>query len=373
MSKLFEPITIREVKIRNRIAVSPMCQYSAGNGIANDWHFAHLSRFALGGFGVVMVEATSVTPEGRISHGDLGLWNDEQMVPLAHISAFLSAHGSTPAIQLGHAGRKASSKRLWDGGSPLTNEDSLTKAESPWPVFAPSSIPFTNNAQTPLELDPINMNRILESFVSATKRANMAGFKIVEVHCAHGYLLHEFLSPITNNRVDEYGGNLENRMRFPINVISAVRSVWPLEKPLFVRISAVDAAQGGWNINDSIIFAKKLKSIGVDLIDCSSGGIVAKYDGEQKSGYQVQYAAQILNEAKISTMAVGLITNPQQAEEIIKNNYADFIALGREALNNPNWPIHAKSVLSDTISGYELCTIQSRGALLAREKALKHH
>ena len=265
---LFTPLSLRSVTIPNRVGVSPMCQYSAEHGLANDWHLVHLGARAIGGAGLVMTEAAAVSPEGRISPQDLGLWNDEQIAPLARIASFLSAQGSVPAIQLAHAGRKASTKRPWDGGGPAA------PADGGWsPVLAPSAVPFDDGWQVPQALDEAGMARIVDDFASAARRAATAGFRVAEIHAAHGYLLHQFLSPISNRRTDAFGGSLENRMRFPLRVVEAVRSAWPDELPLFIRISATDWVEGGFVPDEAVVFARQAHTLGVDLVDCSSGGM----------------------------------------------------------------------------------------------------
>ena len=371
---LLQPISLRSVTARNRIVVSPMCQYSAGLGLANDWHFAHLSRFALGGFGTVMVEATAVTPEGRITHGDLGLWNDAQIVPLAHIAAFLKTHGAVPAIQIAHAGRKGSAQRPWEGDAAMTPQDLTERAEAPWQVYAPSAIEHNDGWLVPQALDQAGIDRIREAFVATARRANTAGFEILEIHCAHGYLMNEFLSPIANTRTDSYGGSLENRMRFPLETIEAVRAVWPQDKPLFVRISAIDAVDGGWTLDDSIVFAKAAAKLGVDVIDTSSGGVGRTYNGTFGPLHQVPYAQAIRAKADIKTMAVGLITKPEEAEGIIANGQADLVALGREALANPQWPHHAQAALSQAdVPDYSAWPVQAGHWLRSRAASFARH
>jgi len=370
LPKLFTPITLRSITARNRLVVSPMCQYSAGLGIANDWHFAHLARFALGGFGTVTVEATAVSPEGRITHGDLGLWNDEQMVPLAHIAAFLKGHGAVPAIQLGHAGRKGSAQRPWEGDAAMTAQDLIERAEAPWRTYAPSAIPHNDGWLVPEELDQAGIDRIREAFVAATRRADAAGFSIVEIHCAHGYLMNEFLSPIANKRTDSYGGSLENRMRFALETIEAARAVWPQDKPLFVRISAIDGVEGGWTLDDSIVFAKAAGKLGVEVIDTSSGGVGRSYNAPFGPMHQVPYAQAIRERASIKTMAVGLITKPEEAADIVDNGRADLVAIGREALANPQWPLHAQAALSDGALDYSAWPVQAGHWLKGRAAAL---
>lgn len=350
---LFEPLTLRGVTLRNRIVVSPMCQYSAIEGAPQDWHFAHLGRFAIGGAGAVFVEATGVLPEGRISHGDVGLWNDEQQAALARIAAFLRSQGATPGIQLSHAGRKASSQRPWQGRKAVTRENALP-GEPPWTTVAPSAIAFDHDWPIPEALDEAGMARIRDAFVASARRALAAGFEIVEVHAAHGYLLHQFLSPLSNHRTDAYGGDRDGRMRFPLEVIGAVRDAWPEDKPLFVRISAIDWVEGGLTVEDSVAFASALKAIEVDLVDVSTGGLVNPGPGviPAEPGYQVAFSDAVRSGADIATMAVGLIVDPYQAETILANEQADLVALARAMLDDPNWAQHARAALvPETVGG----------------------
>lgn len=370
MPTLLSPVTIRGVTARNRLTVSPMCQYSAGAGLANDWHFAHLARFALGGFGMIMVEATAVTPEGRITHGDLGLWNDQQMVPLARIAAFLKAQGSVPAIQLAHAGRKASTQRPWEGDAALTEKELLANAEAPWRTFAPSAIAHTQGRLVPHELDADGLDRIRAGFVSAAKRADAAGFEVVEVHCAHGYLMNEFLSPIANMRSDRYGGSLDNRMRYPLEVIEAVRAVWPAHKALFVRISAVDGVEGGTTLDDSVTLAARAGELGADVIDVSAGGVAPTFNVSPGPAYLAPFAHAIKKRAKVQTMAVGLITEPRQAAHIIDDGQADLVAIGREALYNPQWPLHAEKELTGNTLDFSAWPVQEGHWLARRAQVL---
>lgn len=346
---LFSPIALRGVTAKNRILISPMCQYSADDGVANDWHLVHLGKFAQGGAGTVMVEATAIAPEGRITHGDLGLWADEQLPPLKRIAAFLRANGSVPAIQLAHAGRKASMQRPWYGNAALTAEDHA-RGDKPWRVVAPSPIPMEEGWLKPHELTQADLTQMLEDWRTATLRAVSAGYDLLEVHCAHGYLLHEFLSPLSNLRNDRYGGDRAGRMRFPLQVIEAVRAAWPKDKPLFVRVSSVDGIDGGIVLEDSVAFAQEAKTRGVDVIDCSSGGLMGSATAARiPRGYsfQVPFASEIRKQANIATMAVGLILHPQQAEDVLAAGHADIIAIGREALFDPNWPLHAELSLSN--------------------------
>jgi 2,4-dienoyl-CoA reductase-like NADH-dependent reductase (Old Yellow Enzyme family) len=339
---LFDEIRIREVRMRNRIVVSPMCQYSAQDGHVTDWHFVHLGKFAQGGAGAVFVEATAVERRGRITHGDTGIWDDGHIAGLRRIASFVKGQGAVPAIQLAHAGRKASMARPWHGNGPLTQAD-LDRGEKPWSTVAPTERPLGEGWIRPQALGKDDLEEVKRSFASAARRAHAAGFEIAELHAAHGYLLHSFLSPLSND------GSLEERMRFPLQVAKAVREAWPKEKPLFVRISSIDDVEGGWSIEDTLNFSRQLKAIGVDVIDCSSGGILGSATAATKTllprvpGFQVPFAEKIRNEVGIKTMAVGLILTPQQAEQIASK--ADLVAVGREALYDPNWPLHAALAL----------------------------
>ncbi|NEW94275.1 NADH:flavin oxidoreductase/NADH oxidase [Rhodopseudomonas sp. BR0M22] len=346
---LFRPFTLRGVTAKNRILVSPMCQYSAVDGMANDWHLVHLGKFAQGGAGIVMVEATAVTANGRITHGDLGLWNDDQIRPLERIAAFLRDNGAVPAIQLAHAGRKASMQRPWYGNAALTAEDAA-RGDQPWEIVAPSAIPMDEGWLTPQELSDDDLDSLLDHWRSATLRAVEAGFEMLEVHCAHGYLLHSFLSPLSNKRTDGYGGDRTGRMRFPLEVIEAVRAVWPDTLPLAVRVSSVDGVEGGIELADSVVFAREAKARGADIIDCSSGGLMGSATANRIPrgyGFQVPFAETIRNEAEIPTIAVGLIVHPDQAEKIVEQGQADLIAIGREVLFDPNWALHAQLELTE--------------------------
>jgi 2,4-dienoyl-CoA reductase-like NADH-dependent reductase (Old Yellow Enzyme family) len=337
---LFQPMKLRSVEFRNRIAVSPMCQYSATDGIPNDWHLVHLGSRAVGGAGVIIAEATGVTPEGRISPGDLGIWNDTQVEAFRRITSFIAAQGAVPGIQLAHAGRKASTPLQWLGAR------SLRADEGAWQTVAPSPIPFSDGYATPHELTKPELAELVSSFVGATHRTVAAGFKLIEIHAAHGYLLHEFLSPLSNHRKDEFGSTLEGRMKFPLQVVQAIRAAWPSELPLFVRISASDWTEGGWDLPQSIVFSKHLRDIGVDLVDCSSGGNVAAARIPLGPGYQVPFAAAIRKEAGIAAGAVGMITEAQQAEDILQRGDADLIVMARQFLRDPYWPLHAARTLS---------------------------
>ncbi len=344
---LFQPITLRGVTAKNRILISPMCQYSAVDGVANDWHLVHLGKFAQGGAGIVMVEASAVTAEGRITHGDVGLWHDGQTAPLERIATFLRDNGAVPAIQLAHAGRKASMQRPWFGNAAL-NADDHARGDLPWRTVAPSAIPMDEGWLTPAALDIGELDSLREQWRLATLRAVDAGFELLEVHCAHGYLLHEFLSPLSNRRNDAYGGDRQGRMRYPLEIIETVRAAWPAEKPLSVRISSVDGVEGGLELADQIEFAAEAKARGADLIDCSSGGLLGSATAARIPrgyGFQVPFADAIRKQADIATIAVGLILHPQQAEDILARGQADLIAVGREALFDPNWPQHAQLAL----------------------------
>jgi 2,4-dienoyl-CoA reductase-like NADH-dependent reductase (Old Yellow Enzyme family) len=339
-TKLFSPLFLRTIEFRNRIFVSPMCQYSSVDGVPNDWHMVHLGSRAVGGAGLVIAEATAVTPEGRISPGDLGIWNDHQVAAFQKITSIIAAQGSVPGIQLAHAGRKASTAPPWKGGGPVKT------SEGGWHPVAPSALPFADGYPSPHELSQSEIAENVSGFAEGALRALEAGFKVVELHMAHGYLMHEFLSPLTNKRSDEYGGDLEGRARFPLHVAKAVRDVWPADLPLFVRISATDWVEGGWDLNQSVTLAKWLRDIGVDLIDCSSGGLVPHAKVPVAPGYQVPFAATIRREVNMPTGAVGLITEARQAEDILQKGEADAVILARAMLRDPYWPMHAAKELS---------------------------
>ena len=339
-ANLFTPLQLRDVRLPSRIGVSPMCQYSSGDGFANDWHLVHLGSRAVGGAALVIVEATAVVPEGRISPQDLGLWKDEQIEMLARIFRFIEAQGSVPAIQLAHAGRKASTVRPWEGSG------AVSAADGGWrPVFAPTAEAFDSNYVVPDALDQAGIAKVVRAFAAAAKRSLEAGAKIIEIHAAHGYLLHEFLSPLINKRTDEYGGPFENRSRMLRETIEAVRAVWPERLPLFVRISATDWVPGGWDIDEAVQLCRQLKTLGVDLIDCSSGGAVPRAEIPIGPSYQVPFAERIRRDADIHTAAVGMITEPAQANEIIEAGRADLIFLAREFLREPYWPFKAARAL----------------------------
>lgn len=341
MSKLLSPIRIRDLEFRNRVFVSPMCQYSAENGIPNDWHFIHLGSRAVGGAGLVMTEATAVSPEGRISPADLGIWSSDHATAFRRIVGFIQSQGAIAGIQLAHAGRKASTKIPWEGDGMIAED------EGGWQTLAPSAVKFSDSYPLPREMSVSDLKMIRDGFAEAARRSLEAGFQVAEIHMAHGYLLHEFLSPLSNHRKDGYGGELKNRMRFPLEVAKSVRDVWPSHLPLLVRISATDWAGGGWDLPQSIALAKELGRIGVDLIDCSSGGIVPGVNIPLGPGYQVEFAESIRKEAGILTGAVGLITGAAQAEQIVAAGKADVVSLARELLRDPYFPLHAASILGD--------------------------
>ncbi|GAO36113.1 oxidoreductase [Sulfuricella sp. T08] len=335
MSKLFSRFKLRGLEFKNRIFVSPMCQYSAQDGMADTWHLVHLGSRAVGGAGLVMVEASAIAPEGRISPYDLGLWSEHHAEALAPIARFIREQGAAPAIQLAHAGRKASTDAPWLSRSPLGPE------QGGWQVVAPSAIPFAPGSPLPRELAEAELSGIVTYFVDAASRALEAGFKVAEIHMAHGYLLHQFLSPLSNRRDDAYGGSLENRARLPLRVAQAVRAAWPQDLPLFVRISATDWVEGGWDLAQSQQLCRWLKEEGIDLIDCSSGGLTPDARIPAGPGFQAPFAAAIRQEAGIAVGAVGLITAPEQAEQIVATGLADVVFLARELLRDPYWPLHA--------------------------------
>lgn len=344
MAKLFTPLKLRGLELKNRIVVSPMCQYSAEGGMPNDWHFVHYGTRAVGGAALVMVEATAVVPEGRITPWCLGLWADQHTEAFRPITAFIRQQGAVPAIQIAHAGRKAACEAPWNGSKPLPI------GSGGWQTVAPSAIPFSPAHGTPHALSQTEIDSVVQAFVDAASRALAAGFEVVEVHCAHGYLLHEFLSPLTNQREDAYGGSLENRCRLPLRIAKAVRDLWPQQWPVFVRISVTDWTEGGWDLEQSIQLAKWLKDIGIDLVDCSSGGILPDAVIPAAPGFQVPFAASIRHEVGIATGAVGLITAPEQAEQILVSEQADLVFLARELLRDPYWPLRAARELDAQIT-----------------------
>ena len=336
------PLKIREIALRNRIAVSPMCQYSSEDGFANDWHLVHLGSRAVGGAGLVCMEAAAIAAGGRISPSDLGIWKPEHVEFLARITRFLHSQGAAAGIQLAHAGRKGSTRRPWEGGGGL-----LPEAEGGWQCVAPSAVPFRAEDPAPKALSKAEIHALADSFRDAAERALRAGFDVVEIHGAHGYLIHQFLSPLSNRRADEYGGSLDNRLRFALEVTAAVRAVWPARLPLFFRISATDWVPGGWTADDSVELARRLQALGVDLVDCSSGGNAAHATIPLAPGYQVPFAERIRRETGVLTGAVGMITTPQQADEIVRNGQADLVLMAREFLRDPYFPLHAASALGE--------------------------
>jgi 2,4-dienoyl-CoA reductase-like NADH-dependent reductase (Old Yellow Enzyme family) len=363
---LFAPLTLRGLTLPNRLVVAPMCQYSVTDGFVGDYHLAHLGRFALGGFGLVVVEATGVTPEGRISHGDVGLWSDEHVPGLARVVDFLHAHGAAAGIQLAHAGAKASSLRPWDGGGAVT-PDNARPGEEPWPTVSASAVPAGPGYPTPHALTVAELAEIRDAFVAATVRSLTAGFDVVEIHAAHGYLLHQFLSPLSNRRDDGYGGSLEARMRFPLEVVDAVRAAWPAAKPLLVRVSSVDGSRDGLTVADTVAFARELKARGVDAVDTSGGGLGGAWEHPIGYGYQVPFAARIRAEAEVATMAVGLIVDARQAEAIVSTGAADLVAIAREAQDDPNFAVHAFRELT---AGYDVYPVQAGPRLASRDRLL---
>jgi 2,4-dienoyl-CoA reductase-like NADH-dependent reductase (Old Yellow Enzyme family) len=345
MSLLFSPITFRNIQLKNRLVVSPMCQYSSDDGFANDWHLVHLGSRAVGGAALVIAEATAVTPEGRITPDDLGIWKDEHVEFLQRITSFISSHGAVPGIQLAHAGRKASHTSPWKGAAPLA----VTEPGG-WQTVGPSALPFSAASPVPHELSPEEIKQVITGFKSAARRALQAGFKVVEIHAAHGYLLHSFYSPLSNHRTDSYGGSFENRVRLLLEVTDAIREVWPEEWPLFVRISATDWTEGGWTLDDSIKLVQELKQRGVDVIDCSTGGNSPDASIPAGPGYQVPFAEAIRQASGMPTGAVGIITTAIQAEEILRNGQADLILMARELLRNPYFPLRAALELGDEVN-----------------------
>ncbi len=340
MSHLFAPFALKSITLRNRIGVSPMCMYTSDDGVAQDWHLVHLGGLARGGAGLVIAEATAVVPEGRISPGDAGLWDDKHIAPLARINRFIKSQGAVPGIQIAHAGRKASAARPWEGGAHLADD------AGGWQTVAPSAVAFGGNLdKVPHALTLAEIKEVQANFVAAAKRALTAGYEWLELHAAHGYLAHEFLSPLSNRRTDDYGGSFENRIRFLLEMTRAVRAVWPDHLPLTVRLSATDWMEGGWSIDESIELSRRLKLSGVDLIDCSSGGSSNDAKIPVGAGYQVPLAERIRREASIATAAVGMITEPMQADQIVRSGQADIVLLARELLRDPHWPVRAARTL----------------------------
>lgn len=349
MAALFEPLRLREVTFKNRICVSPMSQYRARDGMANDWHFAHLARFALGGCAMVFTEAAAVSAEARRTHGDLGLWCAEQMAPLRRLADFLKAEGALAGVQLAHAGRKSSERRPWHGETPVDDDDVSARNEAPWQALSPTDEPYGAGWPAPRAMSREDIQKVIEDFGRAAARADDAGFDVIEVYAAHGFLLHQFYSPLCNSRTDSWGGSFENRIRLSLDVASSIREHWPQHKPLFFRISATDRVIGGWDIDDSVALAKALKSRGVDVIDCSSGGIGGPHPPAHfpvGRAFQSDLSEVIRREAAMAAMAVGFIWEAETANAVIESGKADLVAVARELLNNPNWALHAAAELS---------------------------
>lgn len=367
---LFTPLGLRSVETRNRVVISPMCQYSAHEGHLDDWHLVHLGRFAIGGAGIVFTEATAVQKRGRITHGCPGLWSDSQIPGHSCVAQFALRNGAIPAIQLAHAGRKAGMQRPWFGNGPLQEAD-LERGDMPWTPVGASTLPVAEGWPVPHELSADDIQVLIEDYVSAARRALQAGYLIAEVHGAHGYLVHSFLSPLSNTRTDRYGGDLRGRMRLALEVTEAVRSVWPNDLPLFFRTSAVDGLPDGWTLDDTVVLARELKAIGVDMVDCSSSGIAgaatAGKGQKRQPGFQVPFADRVRKDVDIRTMAVGLITHPEQAEAILREGSADLIAIGREALVDPMWALHAARDLGHD-TAFSTWPQQSGWWLAGREK-----
>ncbi|HYG45905.1 MAG TPA: NADH:flavin oxidoreductase/NADH oxidase [Bordetella sp.] len=338
-SLLFSPLQLRGVSFKNRIGVAPMCQYSCHEGLASNWHLVHLGSRAVGGAGMVMVEASAVSAAGRISPADLGIWSDAHAAALAPIARFIAEQGAVPAIQLAHAGRKGSTQVPWQGRQAVPPE------QGGWPVRAPSATAFNDVYPLPAEMNVADITQVVDDFAAAAQRSRAIGMQVVELHMGHGYLMHQFLSPLSNSRTDAYGGSFDARVRAPLRVVAAVREVWPQDLPLFVRLSATDWLDGGWDVAQSVELARRMKVLGVDLVDCSSGSIVPGSQGQAEPGYQVPFAEQIRREAQVATAAVGLITRADQAESILQHGQADMVLLARELLRDPYWPLRAAAEL----------------------------
>ena len=375
LPSLFTPLRIREVTLPNRIVVSPMCLYSAVDGFADDYHLLHYGALARGGSGLVIVEATAVEPEGRITHGCTGLWSDDQIAPMRRIANIIRSQGAVPGIQLGHAGRKASSQRPWQGGEAIRED---VESERPWRTVAPSALAPNPKRATPDALDADEMDRICRAWGAAARRALTAGFEVIEIHGAHGYLIHTFLSAISNRRDDTYGGSLENRMRYPLEIAAAVRAEWPETLPAFFRVSAIDGIEDGWTMADTRAFAERLAGLGYDVLDCSSGGVDAERSRtvatalDRRPGFQVPFAEEVKQAGIMSTMAVGLIVAPHQADAIVAEGKADLVCLGRELLNNPQWPLHAATELMGD-AGYDVWPPQYEWSLRKRSAWIAAH
>ena len=373
MADLFSPFQLRDVCFKNRIAVSPMSQYRAVNGFANAWHLVHLGRFALGGAALIYAEATAVEERGRRTHGDLGLWDDAQIDALKPITQFIEREGAIPGIQLGHAGRKASERRPWHGETPVNEEDEAERNEIPWEAVAPSAIPYAAGWPAPGELSESAIQKVISAFGDAARRALQAGFKMIEIYAAHGFLVHQFLSPISNQRRDRWGGSLENRQRFALEVAASVRTHWPENLPLAFRLSATDWVDGGIEIEETIQTARALKAAGVDMIDCSSGGIGGKDRPRRmtlEEGFQTEFAERINRDAEIATMAVGLLWNAERCDQIIAEGKANMVALARELLDDPNWPLRSAANLG-VDDNHRLWPVESGWWLMKRERLIK--
>ncbi len=373
-SLLFSPLKLRGLTIRNRICLSPMCTYGGHEGMANDWHLVHLGQYALGGAGIVFIEATAVEERGRITYGDAGIWSDEHIEPMARVTKFLKAYGATPAMQLAHAGRKSSTQRPWHGMGILSDADTKARNEAPWETVSSTTDLMDANWHVPHALTIDDLKDVKDAWRAAAERTLKAGFDIIEVHCAHGYLMHQFLSPLINKRTDEYGGDFAGRTRFPLEVVEAVREVWPDDLPVFVRISSVDGMEEGWNLDDSVAFAKELKARGVDVVDCSSGGVVGSATARavpRHLGFQVPFSERIRRDADVQTMAVGLIVDGPQAEQILQDGQADIIAVAREALYDPYWAHHAERALNPELMTYDNWPMEYRWWLEKRESLVR--
>lgn len=373
MINLFTPFSLRDIEFRNRIAVSPMSQYRSREGFANDWHKVHLGRFALGGAGLVYAEATAVEADGRRTAGDLGIWDDAFVEKLRSITAFLDDEGAVPGIQLSHAGRKASERRPWHGETPIDAEDIGIRNENPWASVAPSAISYADGWPSPTQMTQHDIERVISSFGEAARRSHDAGFRIIEVYAAHGFLVHQFLSPISNQRTDQWGGSAENRRRLAVEVARSIRTRWPESFPLAFRLSATDWLEGGIEIEDTVETAKALKAAGVDMIDCSSGGISGKERPRRmkiEQGFQVPFAEQIRSEADISTMAVGFLWDAKFCDDLVTRKKADMIALARELLDDPNWPLRAAEKLG-LDKNHESWPVESGWWLMKRQRLVE--
>lgn len=372
MAQLFTPFKLRNTEFKNRIAVSPMSQYRAVDGFTNDWHLVHLGRFALGGAALVYAEATAVERDGRRTHGDLGIWDDAHVQGLARLADFISAEGAVPGLQITHAGRKASERRPWHGETPVDAEDEQLRDEAPWAAIAPSAIPYADGWPTPSAMTESDIHRVIASFGAAARRAAEAGYKIIEVYAAHGFLGHQFLSPIANQRTDDWGGSLVNRMRFCVEVARAIRDNWPENYPLAFRLSATDWVDGGLEIEDTVAVARALKKEGVDMIDCSTGGIGGKDRPRRmkiEQGFQVPFAEQVKREANLASMTVGFLWDAHRCEDIIAAGQADMIAIARELLDDPNWVLHAAQALEADVD-HKLWPVESGWWLMKRQRLL---